>query len=1164
MAVSSRPKGGPQPPRIEKTEISEAPFKPEPGPKPEPGRPTTSAPLPLLSGLDGDEWEDIRPRPLKPALPSRPNRTVAPTPPPPGEDLFSDTPTRVAPIPVPPAASIDAASTSAAAGALDVPIKREKSDHPEPTITVAEDLLTDLGVLPDAATPQPSAPAPASRPAPAPAASRPIRPPPPASAAPPPPAQPPSVEVPAWALATVMEHPTLPPPAAPRAPAAPPPSVEVPAWANETVMEHPTLPPPAAPLPTLGPGAEEPGADATRIIAMSAVEMLGRNSVPVPTNRADAIPLAGMSGALPTLGQDAPPGGQEATRIVSSLTLKELNEPRARRTRSQPLVPSGEPAKGMSGPRSLDLRATRGGQPKTPSRPDHQTGAAVSGEPATDDTKQKKNLISLIKARTRAKVAPVDPSRILFQQEAAERKASEERVNLAGLGRDDLPQEGTIIGRFLGLVGLGAGGESRAPVAAAKDEKTLAWEAVQEAPFLDGLNPRLVRDAIDAGELRIVNLGRDMLLDTEGRHLLVCEGELALARFQPQVLERERRAQRAYRAGDKKAEKREQNRRQEAGPLIRLSENNLAVFQEGDLLSAEIAARDPHVAAFSVTPVKLLSLTAARMEAWRRTYQFFGDRVRNANEAARARIEAATGARAQVADFYVRHGMSIAMTLRVREVDKCIECYECEKACEARYGVKRLSLKGKVLGALDFVDCCRTCMDQRCVDVCGYDSIQFDPERKEVVINEESCTGCTMCAMACPYDAIEMHELDERPLLKLRLERENKLGFGEGKPRKAQIRRIASKCDHCMSYEDQACISACPTNALLEVAPESIFQERTEAMTEAAREGFAQPVPVEPSVLYSPEKFFKGLRAEDIRGRAVEQRLRVGWLWVISVLAFVGCVAEIALRKVMPGWSLQFLYNMRAMGLDPDMARDNVDYSPGCELAVWLGYIGAGVMFSSVFYSAHKWIPGLKKLGSQKAMLDYHIWAGAMGPLFILLHTAAKLDNWVSLAVWSMIATSISGLIGRYLTTVLPDLAGQAALRVLDLDRQLTELRNRHGGVVVADRYLEAVRRTFAQVTAPGLSGLAAGFLAFRLILRDNLARPFRALLLRRRLTGIKDRRARRVVAGLTAKMVELERERVLLPRIEPLFHEWKTIHIPFALVMSVLAAIHIVVELWR
>jgi hypothetical protein len=118
--------------------------------------------------------------------------------------------------------------------------------------------------------------------------------------------------------------------------------------------------------------------------------------------------------------------------------------------------------------------------------------------------------------------------------------------------------------------------------------------------------------------------------------------------------------------------------------------------------------------------------------------------------------------------------------------------------------------------------------------------------------------------------------------------------------------------------------------------------------------------------------------------------------------------------------------------------------------------------------------------------------------------------------------------------------------------------------VYAADRYYEAKRRRFARVSAPGLSGLAAGWMAFKMMVADDLTRAFRGLRLRRRLHGIRDRRARRAVARLTVRLVHLERQRLLLPKVEPLFHEWKTIHIPFAIVLSILSAIHIFVELFR
>ncbi len=124
---------------------------------------------------------------------------------------------------------------------------------------------------------------------------------------------------------------------------------------------------------------------------------------------------------------------------------------------------------------------------------------------------------------------------------------------------------------------------------------------------------------------------------------------------------------------------------------------------------------------------------------------------------------------------------------------------------------------------------CRTCTDQRCIDPCEYDAIKVDTAIDEILINESSCVGCTLCAQACPYAAIEMVDVEDpanptyAEAFKSRLEQEGALTFGPGKPRIARPRRIASKCDHCMNHREQACVSACPTGSLIEISAADLF-----------------------------------------------------------------------------------------------------------------------------------------------------------------------------------------------------------------------------------------------------------------------------------------------------------------------------------------------------
>src|SRR5205823_871431 len=140
-----------------------------------------------------------------------------------------------------------------------------------------------------------------------------------------------------------------------------------------------------------------------------------------------------------------------------------------------------------------------------------------------------------------------------------------------------------------------------------------------------------------------------------------------------------------------------------------------------------------------------------------------------------------SGVKQELLDFFVRQGISVSGEMvRVRQLGLCIDCKLCEEACEERYGARRLTLGGYQLGMLDFIYTCRTCTDQRCIDPCAYDSIRFDREKKEVIINEATCTGCTACAQACPYGAIDMVEVEpDAPTFKqnfaLRLDRRGAL-----------------------------------------------------------------------------------------------------------------------------------------------------------------------------------------------------------------------------------------------------------------------------------------------------------------------------------------------------------------------------------------------------
>ena len=105
------------------------------------------------------------------------------------------------------------------------------------------------------------------------------------------------------------------------------------------------------------------------------------------------------------------------------------------------------------------------------------------GGGASAPTRGKLKPIAEVKAKHKVKIAPTDPQRKMFQQEAAERRASEtsgflEKVKdasglfkLQGGQQYDAPAEGTMVGQFLGFAAFGdaQGGPIKDPTADTKE-----------------------------------------------------------------------------------------------------------------------------------------------------------------------------------------------------------------------------------------------------------------------------------------------------------------------------------------------------------------------------------------------------------------------------------------------------------------------------------------------------------------------------------------------------------------------------------------------------------------------------------------------------------------------------------------------------------------------
>lgn len=143
------------------------------------------------------------------------------------------------------------------------------------------------------------------------------------------------------------------------------------------------------------------------------------------------------------------------------------------------------------------------------------------------------------------------------------------------------------------------------------------------------------------------------------------------------------------------------------------------------------------------------------------------------------------------------------------KTENCVGCRHCEIACALEHAPDKnlLSLLhgashsrprikvGLGIDFLTFPNRCRHCDPAPCKEICPTGAILREEETGSVLVNENKCISCGMCAMVCPFSVINYYS-----------------DLSSGKP-------PAYKCDDCINRQRKgaipACVEACKTGALI-------------------------------------------------------------------------------------------------------------------------------------------------------------------------------------------------------------------------------------------------------------------------------------------------------------------------------------------------------------
>jgi hypothetical protein len=228
---------------------------------------------------------------------------------------------------------------------------------------------------------------------------------------------------------------------------------------------------------------------------------------------------------------------------------------------------------------------------------------------------------------------------------------------------------------------------------------------------------------------------------------------------------------------------------------------------------------------------------------------------------------------------------------------------------------------------------------------------------------------------------------------------------------------------------------------------------------------------------------------------------------------------------------------------------------PSGTIAHGAGIFGTFFMITGMAsYMARKRFRFMSGMGLLKHWLEFHIFLCTLGPVLILFHTAFKFGGIVAVSFWCMAAVFLSGIIGRFIYLQIPrSIEG----RELSLN-EIRNTRNDIAGIIRSSYNIDDESYNVIISSVSYKSGTYSNNPFLRYLNRrkkDRLALSSVRNMLKK--SNLPSEECSKIMS-LVRNDIKHNRRIEELDTMQNLFRYWHVIHLPFAMVMLIIMAIHV------